>query len=266
MIRPAEKRASARRVTGLPRLAGLFGLLVLVLSACGPTYTTRVIDTPETRELKGHEKPYMVNGKRYDPLRSHEGFVQEGVASWYGEKFHGRRTSNGEVYDMHAMTAAHKTLPMGVHVRVRNRANGREAVLRVNDRGPFVKNRIIDLSYAAAKKLGVDGPGTAPVRVEALGYKKTDRGGEVAYTQPESYRVGSFSVQVGAFSVEANAKRLARKLRDRHGSASVREGWVEGRLFYRVRAGKYSTLEEAEAAKERFARSGYPGGFVVATE
>ncbi|NIQ93710.1 MAG: septal ring lytic transglycosylase RlpA family protein [Desulfuromonadales bacterium] len=245
---------------------GLWGLFLVLLNGCGPTYTTRVIDTPQTRELKGHEKPYMVNGKRYDPLRSHEGFVQEGVASWYGKKFHGRKTSNGEIYNMHAMTAAHKTLPMGVYVKVRNRANGREAIVRVNDRGPFVKSRIIDLSYAAAKKLGVDGPGTAPVRVEALGYKKTDRGGHVTYRQPESYSVGSFSIQVGAFSVEGNARRLAAQLRSRHGFANVRKGWVDGRLFYRVRAGKYRTLEEAEAAKEQFARNGYPGGFVVASQ
>ncbi|MFO7984065.1 MAG: septal ring lytic transglycosylase RlpA family protein [Desulfuromonadales bacterium] len=239
---------------------------VLILGACGPTYTTSVLDTPETRELKGYEKPYMVNGKRYDPLRSHEGFVQEGLASWYGEKFHGRKTSNGEVYDMHAMTAAHKTLPLGIYVRVRNRDNGREAVVRLNDRGPFVKSRVIDLSYAAAKKLGVDGPGTAPVRVEALGYKKTDGGGEVTYKQPDSYRVGTFSIQVGAFAVEDNARRLASQLRGRHGAATVNKGRVDGRIFYRVRAGRYRTLEEAETARRRFARNGYAGGFVVATE
>ena len=241
--------------------------VALLLAACGgPTYTTSVLNTPETRELKGYEKPYLVNGKRYDPLRSHEGFVQEGVASWYGEKFHGRKTSNGEVYDMHAMTAAHKTLPLGIYVRVRNRGNGREAVVRLNDRGPFVKNRVIDLSYAAAKKLGVDGPGTAPVLVEALGYRKTDRGGQVAYKQPDSYRVGTFSIQVGAFAVEDNARRLASQLRGRHGAASVNKGRVDGRVFYRVRAGRYRTLEEAEAARRRFASNGYPGGFVVATE
>lgn len=248
------------------RLVFLWLLVSTALAACGPSYTTRVLDTPETRELKGHQKPYVVNGRRYDPLRSHEGFVQEGVASWYGKQFHGRKTSNGEVYDMYAMTAAHKTLPMGVYVRVSNLENGRQATVRVNDRGPFVKNRIIDLSYAAARELGVDGPGTARVRVEALGYKKTDRGGKVAYQAPQSYDVGSYSVQVGAFSVEANARRLADELRRRYGHASVVQGWVGGKLFFRVRAGKYGSLEEAEEGREQLSRSGFPGGLVVAME
>ncbi len=176
-----------------------FLLLCLTLSACGPTYTTRVLDTPETRELKGHQKPYTVNGKRYDPLRSHHGFVEEGVASWYGEDFHGKLTSNGEVYDMYAMTAAHKTLPLGVYVRVTNKQNGQSAVVRVNDRGPFVDTRIIDLSYAAAKQLGVVGPGTAPVRIEALGYRADGSDAAAGYRQPESYAVSAYAVQIGAF-------------------------------------------------------------------
>ena len=243
------------------------GLLLLLAAGCGgPSYTTRVIDTPATRELKGYEKPYMVNGQRYDPLRSHEGFVQEGVASWYGADFHGKKTSNGETYNMYAMTAAHKTLPLGVYVRVTNTANGRQATVRVNDRGPFVKGRIIDLSYAAAKTLGVVGPGTAPVRIEALGYQETGSPGQVAYRQPVSYDVGHFAVQVGAFTVAGNADRLAAQLRDRYGAANVQQGYVGSRLFYRVRAGAYTSLEAAEAAKGQFERSGYPDCFVVAME
>src|SRR5690554_6368322 len=102
---------------------------------------------------------------------------------------------------MHAMSAAHKTLPLGVWVRVTSRINGKQAVVRINDRGPFVKGRIIDLSFAAAKVLGVDGPGTASVRIEALGFRQTDAAGKVAYLQPRSYSIGSYSVQVGAFTV-----------------------------------------------------------------
>lgn len=246
----------------------LLGLLVtLMLAACSqPTYRTRVIDSPETRELKGHQKPYMVNGKLYAPLRDHSGFVQEGIASWYGRDFHGKLTSNGEVYDMNALTAAHKTLPMGVHVRVTNQSNGRVLVVRVNDRGPFVAGRIIDLSYAAAKQLGVVGPGTAPVRVEALGYQAGEVAGKVSYRQPESYRVGSFTIQVGAFAVADNARRLAAKLRSSHGVSSIQEGWVNGRKFYRVRAGRYVSLETAEQAREDFMRLGYAQPFVIAME
>ncbi|AMV71896.1 septal ring lytic transglycosylase RlpA family protein [Desulfuromonas carbonis] len=249
-------------------LPGLFfALLLLLLAACGgPTYTTRVIDTPEGRELKGHQKPYTVNGQRYDPLRSHEGFVQEGTASWYGADFHGKKTSNGETYNMYAMTAAHKTLPLGVFVRVTNTATGKQATVRVNDRGPFVKGRIIDLSFAAAKALDVVGPGTAPVRVEALGYQESDTPGQVVYRQPVSYDIGHFAVQVGAFTVADNANRLAAQLRDRYGAASVQQGYVGGQLFYRVRAGNYTSLEAAETARAQYERAGYPSSFVVAME
>jgi rare lipoprotein A len=241
--------------------------MILGLVGCGgPAYTTRVLDTPETRELKGHEKPYLVNGERYDPLRTHAGFVEEGIASWYGADFHGKPTSNGETYDMHAMTAAHKTLPLGVFVQVTSKANGRQAVVRVNDRGPFVKGRIIDLSYAAAKDLGVVGPGTASVRVEALGYRETDRPGHFVYRQPQSYTIGSFSIQVGAFTLPDNAERLAGELRARFGFSSIQQGWVNGRLFYRVRVGKYTALEAAEAARLDFEAKGYPNSFVVAME
>lgn len=246
---------------------GFFFFIILVLVGCGgPSYTTRVIDTPGSRELKGWEKPYTVNGERYDPLLDHDGFVQEGVASWYGKDFHGKKTSNGEVYDMYAMTAAHKTLPLGVYVRVKNIANGRQAVVRVNDRGPFVKGRIIDLSYSAAKELGVVGPGTAPVRIEALGYKVSGGGGEVAFRQPKSYSVGSYTVQVGAFTQGENAARLAERLKALYGASSVQQGMVNGRLFHRVRAGSYPTIEAAEKACLRFENEGFPNSFVVATE
>ena len=245
----------------------LVAALLLLAAGCGgPTYTTRVIETPAGRELKGYEKPYTVNGQRYDPLRSHVGFVQQGTASWYGRDFHGKKTSNGEIYNMYAMTAAHKTLPLGVFVRVTNLANGKQATVRVNDRGPFVKGRIIDLSYAAAKTLGVVGPGTAPVRIEALGYQQTATPGQVVYQQPASYDVGHFAIQVGAFTIAANAERLAGKLKARYGAASIQQETVGGRLFYRVRAGSYTSLEAAEAAKGRFETDGFPNSFVVALD
>jgi len=247
-------------------LKWLLFLMMLSVAACAPTYTTRVIDTPETRDLKGHQKPYTVNGKRYQPLRSHHGFVQKGMASWYGKKFHGKLTSNGETYNMYAMTAAHKTLPMGVYVRVTNRNSGQSAVVRVNDRGPFVDDRIIDLSYAAAKQLGVVGPGTAPVKLEALGYTPDGRDTPSSAGSPTTFAISGYSVQIGAFGMRDNAERLATELRSRYGSAVVKESVVDGRRFYRVRVGHYSSLEVAESALQTLARDGYGKGMVVAKE
>jgi rare lipoprotein A len=205
-----------------------------------------------------------VNGQRYEPIRSHEGFAQTGVASWYGKDFHGKRTSNGEIYDMNAMTAAHKTLPLGVFLKVHNRENGRETIVRVNDRGPFVKGRILDLSYAAAKTLGVDTVGTALVRIEALGYKQA--GGKEQYKGPATYDAGDYSVQIGAFKEQANADRLSAEMRKLHGFSDVRVTTVNNDVFYRVYAGKYSSLSAAEEAEKRFSERGYPGSFTVALD
>jgi rare lipoprotein A len=131
---------------------------------------------PELKSRYGNPESYVVFGQRYEVLDSSRGYVREGIASWYGEPFHGRRTSNGEVYDMHALTAAHKSLPLPTYVLVTNLENGRQVVLRVNDRGPFHGGRIIDVSFSAAQKLGMIGPGTARVEVRALDPPATDRG------------------------------------------------------------------------------------------
>jgi rare lipoprotein A len=243
-------------------------VLVLFLSACGtpaPTYRVQVMDTPTQPNLKPTQRPYEVNGERYQPIPSADGFSQEGIASWYGKKFHGRKTSNGETYDMYAMTAAHKTLPMNVHLKVTNLNNGKSTEVRVNDRGPFVRSRIIDLSYTAAKELGVVGPGTAPVRIEALGYRdnaQTDAAPR--YRQPASYDAGPFMVQIGAFTVKANAYRLADKLKVQYGSSAVVEGWVNGQKFYRVRVGLYNSMAMASEALLKIETNGYPSSFIVA--
>ena len=243
------------------RSAGLALLvlgLVVIFAACGP----KKAPTPGPR-LKASQRPYTVLGKRYEPLSSHEGFVQTGIASWYGPDFHGKTTSNGERYDMHALTAAHKTLPLGVYVRVLNRENDRELVVRVNDRGPFVKGRIIDLSYAAAKELGVDKAGTAPVRIEALGYRgaATD-----TYQAVEDYDAGNFTVQIGSFKERSNADRLSADMKKRFGHSEVQMAEVNGETFYRVHVGQYSSLRAAEAAEKDFADLGHPGSFAVAVE
>lgn len=237
-----------------------------LLSACSTAYHTRVSDTPDSRRLKGWQRPYEVNGERYEPLLSHEGFVQEGLASWYGADFHGKRTSNGETYDMYALTAAHKTLPLGVYVKARNKRNGKEVIVRINDRGPFVKERIIDLSYAAAWQLGIADTGTAPVRIEALGYRGDNGSGSMAYRPPASYDTGSYGVQVAAFTDSNNARRMADLLKRRYGVSNIQEAEVKGRLFFRVRVGRYESLKKAEEARGGFERSGYPGSFVVALD
>lgn len=237
-------------------------LLSFFLLSCGG-HTSRVIDTPETRELKGWQKPYEVDGKRYQPLRDYQGFRQRGIASWYGKKFHGRKTSNGEVYDMYGLSAAHKTLPMGVYVKVTHLENGQQLIVRVNDRGPFVAGRIIDLSYGAAQQLGIVNSGTAQVKLEALGFRKTDNG-QVKYQPPVNYDSGRFAVQIGAFSTSENAYRLAAKMGKDFGKGVVSTITVAGQQLYRVRVGDFHSLEKAEVAADNFISSGFPGSYVVA--
>ena len=242
-------------------------LLALLLSACVThqrTYSPK--DQSQSLRHKPGQKPYTVAGKRYEPLSSHEGFVQEGVASSYGRDFHGRKTSSGETFDMNAMTAAHKTLPLGVYVKVRHKRTGREIIVRINDRGPFVSERIIDLSEGAARKLDMIQEGLAPVKVTALGYKIDQTGGEEGYRAPTSYDKGDFALQVASLKNRANAYRYADELKKKYGSADVQEAAVDGNTFYRVRLGHYSSLQTAQSAQGSFERKGFPGNFVVAVD
>ena len=238
---------------------------VFLLASCGG-YGTYTPKKPGKGGLEPTQRPYTVMGKKYTPLYSHDGFSQTGIASWYGKKFHGRSTSNGETYNMYAMTAAHKTLPMNVYVEVKNRSNGRSTVVRINDRGPFVRGRIIDLSYAAAKKLGVATAGTAPVRIRALGYKEARSAKGDTYRAPADYDAGTYTVQVGAFTIYKNAKRLSTKMKRDHGYSDIRKTRVDDGIFFRVYAGKYDSLRRAEDAAGRFEEDGFPGSFVVALE
>ena len=232
-------------------------VLLLASSACAPKggYKVQVHDSAATKNLKGHQKPYSVNGELYKPLRDPNGYVEEGTASWYGPDFHGKSTSCGEIYDMNAMTSAHKILPMGTRLRVTNLRNNRSVVVRVNDRGPFVKSRILDLSFAAAKQLDVVASGTAPVRIEAIA---GDSGSPII--------LGPFTVQVGAFTDPENAYRLASQLEKRYGSSSVQRGWVKGTLFHRVRVGSYPEIDAAESVRKEFEANGTPAAFVVALD
>ena len=220
----------------------------------------------EGTRLPPSQRPYTINGKRYEPLSSHQGFEQEGIASSYGREFHGRTTSNGEQFDMNAMTAAHKTLPLGVYVRVQHTRNGKEVIVRVNDRGPFVGDRIIDLSEAAAERLGMLREGLAPVKVTALGYRADGQAGSSGYRQPASYDAGTFSLQVASFAIRDNAYRYAAELGKKFGTADVQEAVVHGKTYYRVRLGRYNSLSSARAGQEQYGRSGFAGCFVVAVD
>jgi len=190
----------------------------------------------------GGNRPYAAFGKIYVPLHSARGFRQRGTASWYGRGFHGRRTASGERYDMFAMTAAHPTLPLPTFVWVRNLGNGLSVVVKVNDRGPFLRGRVIDLSFAAAKKLQMADAGTAEVEVEAVFAEGGGGGGgEDATAAPRWF------VQAGAFASEARARRLARHLR-RNGVPAVIVTRMEkdSTNLYRVRAGPIQDGENAE--------------------
>jgi len=172
------------------------------------------------------------------------GNVQKGLASWYGPEFHGKLTSNKEVYNMHALTAAHPTLPFGTYVKVTNLDNGRSVVVRINDRGPFVKGRIIDLSYAAATKLGMSGAGVVPVVIEVL--KK--------YSPKKSSQ--KFFVQVGAFVTKKNAKSLRKELLRKYRSVQISILKTSSQTYYRVRI-KARNLEAAEKIARKLLKEGY---------
>jgi len=242
----------------------LFVAATLLAASCTTYRRANMAEPqPSSRSLPPTQRPYTVNGTRYEPLSSHQGYEEEGVASTYGADFHGRRTSSGEPFDMNAMTAAHKTLPLGVYVRVRHRKTDREVVVRINDRGPFVKERIIDLSEYAAAQLGMLREGTAPVKITALGYRLEGSG---MYRQPADYDTGAFSLQVGAFTVKANAVKYADELKKRYGFSEVRESIVNGATYYRVRMGRFNSLREAESKRQSYDRSGFKGCFVVAAD
>jgi len=186
-----------------------------------------------------------------------EGWTEKGIASWYGEPYHGRRTASGEVYDMHAMTAAHKTLPFGSMVAVHRRDTGADVKVRINDRGPFIEGRIIDLSYAAAKKIALDRDGVAPVKIKVVGREEIQPAPAPVTSPGDSH--GCFWVQVGAFGDPENARRAERELERSGEEAVVLEG-VAG--LWRVRIGPFNKEKAAEKARNRVTDA-WPGAHVV---
>ena len=207
----------------------------------------------------GSPKPYKVMGKWYQPRAHAHGFRQKGIASWYGKKFHGRKTANGEVYNMYGISAAHKTLPFNTVVRTRNLDNGKVLDIRINDRGPFVHGRVIDLSYGAAKALGVVGPGTAKVEITALGAVNGPQDLQKAKPiyKPVDYYHGEFTFQVGAFRDRGNAERLKAKLDQNYKNAHITVYDSSDGVFYRVRVGRFTTLDAARNGEEILIGDGY---------
>ncbi len=212
-------------------------VLFFLLVACGPRHVVIDRRTPPSEKQEVKKEKYVPEAKI--EKRESRG-VQYGVASWYGGEFHGRPTSSGEVYDMHQLTCAHNTLPLGTVVMVTNLENGRSLELKVNDRGPFVKERIIDVSYAAAQMLGMWEKGTAPVKVEVVSLA----------IEP----VQRFTLQVGSFADEPNAQRLAEQLRKSFENVYVATVETLTQKYHRVRVGQFDTREAALIVAEKLSQ------------
>lgn len=251
-------------------------LIAAVVAGCAGPDTDRAPKRPpdlsdvpdavprvEPRSASGNPPFYEVFGKRYHVMPTASGYTERGVASWYGEKFHGRRTSSGEPYDMYAMTAAHKTLPLPAYVRVTSLENGRSVVVRVNDRGPFVDNRLIDLSYAAAVKLGMIGAGTAMVEVETIDPGRPRKAAKPAVPAAADSRV---FVQAGAFRSRQNADALVRRIRsDAPGVTGVfvQEDRVNGQTIYRVRIGPIAGVDDFDRVVEKMSMIGISDAYLA---
>ncbi|HIC3755832.1 TPA: septal ring lytic transglycosylase RlpA family protein [Campylobacter jejuni] len=227
--------------------------------------------SPSSSGTKGTMKPYTINGKTYYPTVVAVGETADGIASWYGPGFHGKKTSNGETYNQNALTAAHKTLPMNTILKVTNLNNNRQVTVRVNDRGPFVNNRIIDLSKGAASQIDMIASGTAPVRLEVIGFGSSNSGNNIVHSNVnygnsgeianngQIYEGGNFMVQIGAFKHPAGAQTIAARYKTyRTYSSTIRTSSVDG--LNRVFLTGFRSEDEARD----FAVSGaFAGAFVV---
>lgn len=234
----------------------LLSISILMLISCG----TKVQQTPPSADYEdvSYGKPYIIRGVKYYPMSYVSDFEQIGYASWYGTEEHGTPTANGETYDMYANTAAHKTLPLGSMVHVENLENGRTTAVRINDRGPFIRGRIIDLSYTGAKKIGIVGKGVAKVKITLL---SEARNRLVVDGHDVNLVERKFAVQIGSFTVYNNAKRLA----GRHNSAGITKFRKNGNTFYRVRIRNFNSRDEAENFIDEYSNR-YPNAFIVAQD
>lgn len=212
-----------------------------------PVSFKKIIPKNEPLSRYGNPSTYQVDGHRYDVMTSATGYKTRGLASWYGTKFHAKRTSSGEDYDMYALTAAHKTLPLPTYVKVKNLSNGRTAVIKINDRGPFHEGRVLDLSYGSAVKLGLFPKGTAPVEIEALSIKTGGRS-----------HVAQYYLQAGAFQSAALANALQNKLSKITPSTVFVE---KAKAHYLVKVGPFANKKMTETLKASLQKQGVVGVF-----
>lgn len=238
--------------------------LLILLAGCGPTTVT---PGPSGKKTPPTQKPYRIDGKTYYPIDSADGYREKGNASWYGKKFHGRKTANGETYNMHAKTAAHKTLPMGTVLLVRNLSNGKETVVRINDRGPFVRSRIIDLSYKAASEIGMIQSGIAKTEIIAMGepakpVSKSLKGqGKLKH---QDFSKGNFYIQVGSFLNQNNAEKIGRSFLSQGMKVVIQPYITPKQTYYRVQVSAGTSMKLAKNLEEKLMRTGYPGAFIFA--
>ncbi|MDC0336545.1 septal ring lytic transglycosylase RlpA family protein [Pseudodesulfovibrio sp.] len=240
-------------------------LAVLGMAGCSkriystpPSSSTKPVSLPKNYDPKTN--PYTVMGKRYYPLKSAAGYDEVGKASWYGKDFHGKKTANGYIYNMYGVSAAHKTLPLGTQVRVTNLENNRSVVLTINDRGPFVHGRILDLSYGAAKALGSVERGVVKVRITAIGTIPVRAASKTAspVTTPKY-----FHVRVGAFADRENAERTHRRLvASGFEGAKITTVNRDGRTLHIVQAGSFISREKAERVLENL-KDDFPSCYII---
>lgn len=262
---------------------------VLLLQACssssrykinqdhGPSNPVDVTDVGnavpkvEPRSKYGNPKNYKVLGKWYSVRQSSKGYSKKGIASWYGKKFHGHRTSSGETYNMYAMTAAHKTLPLPTYVRVTHLENGKSVIVKVNDRGPFHENRIIDLSYSAAKKLGVTAKGIGVVEVVAIDpatyqknqpYQPNVKRPSVLSTYPAKSNYKLY-LQVGAFVSQQNANKLHKRLTRMFKQQQIHSDFASEKNVYRVRIGPLASVAIADKLSVYLNNKGIPTAQII---
>jgi rare lipoprotein A len=237
----------------------LMSITAAVFNGCGPEkYIPVPTDLPPDA--------YQIDGKTYYPIKTNDafGFRQQGVASWYGKKFHEKKTANGEIYNMFAMTAAHKTLPFGTMVEVRNLENNKTTLVRINDRGPFVNDRIIDLSHSAANEIGMIQNGTASVEIIVLGTDDDILAATDTDASANPYFTGDFTIQVGSFSNKANAEQLKSKIEGPSTKVFISPFDKNGTTFYRVRVGRYTSLKQAKVMERQLIENGYNSVYTMA--
>lgn len=255
-----------------------FGVALLSLGACSqisqkdgaPDHYRDISRIPnavprvEPHTKSGNSASYEVFGKRYYTLRSSQGYRERGLASWYGNKFHGKDTASGEPYDVYGMTAAHRALPLPTYARVTNLENKQTVIVKINDRGPFYSDRLIDLSYAAAKKLGIVQKGTGFVEIEALDPLQS----RPQYSSTQASSLERYAdelkvyIQLGAFQDKSKAESLQKEV-SRLAKTVVQTSYQGSKLLYKVRVGPFNETHEAESLQRKLANNHIRQGLIV---